>query len=63
MSLFWDSSYLVADVHGYIDLTQAEVRRQLIEEEKVAVEQGGAVLHETTASAFLATGMMLEESQ
>lgn len=46
-----------------LDATQAEVRHQLAEEERVAMEQGAAMLHETTASAFLATGLMLEESQ
>lgn len=45
------------------DLTEADVRRQLADSERAAIEQGGVDLHETTASGFLTSAMMLEETQ
>lgn len=45
------------------DLTEAEVRVWLVEEEKKAVWDGAVQLHDTSASRFLSLGLSLEESQ
>ncbi len=44
-------------------MTEAEVRRQLAEEESAAIAEGATVLHETSASGFLSTAIMLEDTQ
>ncbi|KAG2064068.1 hypothetical protein BDR04DRAFT_1122829 [Suillus decipiens] len=45
------------------DLTEAQVRTQLIDDEKSAAALGNAHPHETTLSGFIILALMLEESQ
>ncbi|PPR05742.1 hypothetical protein CVT26_008495 [Gymnopilus dilepis] len=45
------------------DLTQAQVRKELAEEEDKTVAGGGAVYHKTSASQFLSNGLAIEDSQ
>ncbi|KAH7909277.1 hypothetical protein BJ138DRAFT_1115126 [Hygrophoropsis aurantiaca] len=46
-----------------INITEAEVRANLAEEEKIAVAGGRVHPHETTPSAFVALALTLEDSQ
>ncbi|PPQ73936.1 hypothetical protein CVT26_006557 [Gymnopilus dilepis] len=45
------------------DLTQAQVRKELAEEEDRRVANGGTVYHKTSASVFLNNGLAIEDSQ
>lgn len=46
-----------------VDLTEAQVRKELAEEEESRVAEGGVVLHETSAASFLVIALNLEDSQ
>jgi hypothetical protein len=43
--------------------TEAEIRASLKREEQEAAKKGQAPLHATSATAFLAAGLQLEETQ
>lgn len=52
------------DIHqSSLGLTEAQVQKELAEEETLRVASGGTVLHETSASALLVLGLELEELQ
>ncbi|KAF8057953.1 hypothetical protein FPV67DRAFT_1676638 [Lyophyllum atratum] len=53
-------SPLISEV---VCISEAEVRKELAEEEKERVSSGGVSLHEMSASAFLVLGLDLEDSQ
>ncbi|KAG6848447.1 hypothetical protein H0H93_016880 [Arthromyces matolae] len=53
-------SPFVSDV---VVISEAEVRKELAEEEKARIIGGGVALHETSASGFLVLGLELEEIQ
>jgi hypothetical protein len=46
-----------------IALTEAQVQKDLAEEEESRIASGGVVLHETSPSAFLVLGLELEDAQ
>ncbi|KAG6826456.1 hypothetical protein H0H92_015744 [Tricholoma furcatifolium] len=50
-------------VSDAICISEAEVRKELAEEEKERVAKGGAALHSTSASGFLVLGLELEDLQ
>ncbi|PPQ82081.1 hypothetical protein CVT26_003681 [Gymnopilus dilepis] len=54
-----ESPYHVAGT----DLTQAQVRKELAEEEDKRVTDGGVIYHKTSPSIFLNSGLAIEESQ
>ncbi|KAF8236756.1 hypothetical protein L208DRAFT_1250942, partial [Tricholoma matsutake] len=46
-----------------ICLSEAQVQKELAEEEGTRLEQGGIAIHSTSASAFLVMGLELEDNQ
>lgn len=44
-------------------MSEAQVRKELAEEEGTRLEQGGIAIHSTSASAFLVMGLELEDNQ
>jgi len=44
-------------------LTEADVRKELAKEEETRLSNGGIALHETSAPAFVALGLELEDTQ
>jgi hypothetical protein len=44
-------------------LSEAQVWKELAEEEGTRLEQGGIAIHSTSASAFLVMGLELEDNQ
>jgi len=46
-----------------IGITEVEVKKQLADEEKKCIDGGGISLHSTSAWAFIALRLELEESQ
>ena len=49
--------------HLVLAVTSAQVRKQLVEEEAAAARLGEIAAHEVPPSAFIHTGMKLEEYQ
>ena len=47
----------------FLAMTVAEVREELAIDEARRRGEGGTILHETSASAFLAAGLEIEDSQ
>ncbi|KAG2097507.1 uncharacterized protein F5147DRAFT_777955 [Suillus discolor] len=58
-----DKSLLNPYINVKNDLIEAQVRTQLIDDEKSAAASGNAHPHETTPSRFIILALMLEESQ
>lgn len=58
----WDQLYQTLD-SPTIGLTEAEVRKELAEEEERRARAGIRSPHETTASAFIFLGIELEDGQ
>jgi hypothetical protein len=52
-----------ANLYLLIALTEAQVKKDLAEEEEQRLQDGGISLHEITASSFVAGGLELEEFQ
>ena len=48
---------------SFVDLTQAQVQKELADEEQHRLSTGGVALHEMSASLFLTAALNLEESQ
>lgn len=46
-----------------IALSEAQVRKELAEEEASRLQKGGMAMHSTSASAFLVMGLELEDNQ
>ena len=61
--LFDSSIFSRLDLIYFLDLTQAQVRQQLAEEEEKLIAGGSPVLHEISPSTFLLNGLDIEESQ
>jgi len=47
----------------FIVLTKAAVRKELAKEEEILLSNGGVALYEMSASAFVALGLELEDTQ
>ena len=47
----------------FLDASQDEVKKQLLEEEKRTVTAGVPQLHDTGATGFISMGLVIEESQ
>jgi len=47
----------------FIAISESQVRKELAEEERDRIEQGGVALHVTSASAFIIHGLELEDAQ
>ncbi|KAG6829299.1 hypothetical protein H0H93_014534, partial [Arthromyces matolae] len=57
------SPFVSDSIGSLIAISEAEVRKELAEEERVRVVEGGVTLHETSASGFLVLGLELEDTQ
>ena len=47
----------------FIALSEAQVRKELAEEEASRLQKGGMAMHSMSASAFLMMGLELEDNQ
>ena len=47
----------------FLDASQNEVKKQLLEDEKCAVTAGVPQLHDTGPTGFISMGLVVEESQ
>jgi hypothetical protein len=53
----------MSDTDSSIALSEAQVQKELAEEEGSRLQEWGMVMHSTSASAFLVMGLELEDNQ